>query len=328
MNSFPLVSVIIPTRNSEQFLEACLQSIKNQTYKNIEIIISDGLSTDQTLSIAKKYKTRIVINKKILADPGVSLGFQEAKGDILIVIAIDNIFKETTAIETIVKVFSDKKIYAAFPKHESTKEDTLFTKYINIFTDPFNHFIYGYAANARTFNKVFKTLKYNELYDLYDFKSTEIKPILALAQGFSIRKDFINKKRNEMDDIEPIINLINEGKQIAYIHSVSLYHHTIRNVWHFIKKQRWATKNALMGKEFGINSRTNTLTPKQKIRTCLFLPYSLSIIFPCINSLLHLIKDRESTWLFHPFITFISGVSILYEYVKIKLGFVKNISRL
>lgn len=54
-----LVSIIIPTRNSAEFLENCLETIKNQTYKNIEIIIVDGKSTDETIALAKKYKCTI-----------------------------------------------------------------------------------------------------------------------------------------------------------------------------------------------------------------------------------------------------------------------------
>jgi len=52
----PLVSVIVPTRNSAGFLSACLTSIKNQTYKNIEIVIVDNYSTDKTKIIAKSLR--------------------------------------------------------------------------------------------------------------------------------------------------------------------------------------------------------------------------------------------------------------------------------
>ena len=59
MNKQDLVSIIIPTKNSSEFLENCLKSIKQQTYKNIEVIVVDGKSTDKTLSLAKKYKCKI-----------------------------------------------------------------------------------------------------------------------------------------------------------------------------------------------------------------------------------------------------------------------------
>jgi len=59
MNENPLVSVIIPTKNSSRVLERCLKSIKNQTYKNIEIIVVDNNSTDNTKEIARKYTDKV-----------------------------------------------------------------------------------------------------------------------------------------------------------------------------------------------------------------------------------------------------------------------------
>ena len=50
-----LVSVIVPTFNSSNFIHECLKSIQDQTYKNIEIIVVDNFSTDDTLKIAKNF---------------------------------------------------------------------------------------------------------------------------------------------------------------------------------------------------------------------------------------------------------------------------------
>ena len=50
-----LVSVVVPTKNSEKYLEKCLKSIKNQTFQNFEIIVVDNFSTDKTPEIAQKY---------------------------------------------------------------------------------------------------------------------------------------------------------------------------------------------------------------------------------------------------------------------------------
>ena len=55
----PLVSVIIPTKNSARTLEACLKSVKEQSYKNIEIIVVDNNSTDNTKEIAKKFTDKV-----------------------------------------------------------------------------------------------------------------------------------------------------------------------------------------------------------------------------------------------------------------------------
>ena len=56
----PLVSINTATYNSAKTLKKCLESVKNQTYKNIEIVIMDSHSKDATLDIAKEYGARVV----------------------------------------------------------------------------------------------------------------------------------------------------------------------------------------------------------------------------------------------------------------------------
>lgn len=75
----PLVSIIVPTKNSAQFLEACLASIQNQTYKNIELIVVDNFSTDDTIEIAKKF-TEKVYSKGPERSAQVNYGVTKASG--------------------------------------------------------------------------------------------------------------------------------------------------------------------------------------------------------------------------------------------------------
>lgn len=79
MNNTPLVSVAIATYNGEQFLRDQLDSIYNQTYKNIEVIITDDCSTDGTFEIleeySQKYGLSYYINKKRL---GFVRNFEQA----------------------------------------------------------------------------------------------------------------------------------------------------------------------------------------------------------------------------------------------------------
>ena len=49
------ISVIITIYNMEQYLDKCIQSVINQTYKNLEIILVNDGSTDKSFNICKKY---------------------------------------------------------------------------------------------------------------------------------------------------------------------------------------------------------------------------------------------------------------------------------
>ena len=53
------ISVVIPCYNGAAFLEKCVECVKNQTYDNIEIIIVDDLSTDNSKKVMKKNKKTI-----------------------------------------------------------------------------------------------------------------------------------------------------------------------------------------------------------------------------------------------------------------------------
>lgn len=76
----PLVSIIIPTYNSGKTLDKCLESIRQQTYNNIEIIIIDGGSKDETISIAKMYGA-MVVKKKTGMSEATNIGINKSKGE-------------------------------------------------------------------------------------------------------------------------------------------------------------------------------------------------------------------------------------------------------
>ncbi|MEI6228470.1 MAG: glycosyltransferase [Candidatus Saccharibacteria bacterium] len=77
--SNPIVSLIVPTKNSSNTLGRCLQSIKDQTYKNIEIILVDNFSNDETLKIAQKY-TKKTYSKGPERSAQVNYGVSKATG--------------------------------------------------------------------------------------------------------------------------------------------------------------------------------------------------------------------------------------------------------
>ena len=95
------ISIIVPCYNMEQYIEETLISILNQKYENLELIIVDGLSSDNTLNIISKYEKQIslLISEK---DNGqynaINKGMSFATGDILAWLNADDIYFPWTFI--------------------------------------------------------------------------------------------------------------------------------------------------------------------------------------------------------------------------------------
>lgn len=79
------VSIVIPTRNAAKTLHSCLESLQNLNYpkSELEIIITDGMSTDDTTKVATSYDVKVVTNKKISIATGRNLGFAKASGELI-----------------------------------------------------------------------------------------------------------------------------------------------------------------------------------------------------------------------------------------------------
>ena len=78
--TLPLVSVVIPTFNKGQFIEKTLKSVVNQTYRNIEIILIDNGSSDDTRSRIQEFTSKNVGNFKII-NMEMNLGPSNARNE-------------------------------------------------------------------------------------------------------------------------------------------------------------------------------------------------------------------------------------------------------
>ncbi|MGM9850501.1 MAG: glycosyltransferase family 2 protein [Bacilli bacterium] len=112
------VSIIIPVHNSEKYILECMNSVINQTYKNLEIILIDDKSTDNSVNIIKSIKDKRIRLIELKQNSGAAIarnkGIEASTGDYICFLDSDDYWK-LKKIEKQVKYIKDKAfIYSEY----------------------------------------------------------------------------------------------------------------------------------------------------------------------------------------------------------------------
>lgn len=216
----PLVSIIVIMYNSENYVLETLESIKAQTYSNIELIISDDCSKDNTLAICRKWlernETRFVWTKLItsVVNTGVSAnynrGCKEAKGKWIKAIAGDDILV-ADGIENFIKQYNgeDYIIAGNYQKFEtsSTGERLLYKE-----TGPSARVIKAYNSPVKQ--------QYEKM----------LRECFVTAPSIIFRKDlfdligYFDESYRLMEDYPFWLKSLSNGYKISYIPVLMVYY--------------------------------------------------------------------------------------------------------
>ena len=126
-----MISIIIPTLNEESILEETLKNIRMITRFPIELIVSDGKSTDRTIEIAKKYADKVVVHegeKRQTIGMGRNLGAVSATGKYLLYLDSDVLMLDPNAlVEKVLGEFEhDENLVGATVRLQVRKEMATF----------------------------------------------------------------------------------------------------------------------------------------------------------------------------------------------------------
>ncbi len=237
MNNKPLVSIITAVYNGEKYLEETIKSIINQTYENIEYIIIDGGSTDDTIDIIKKYEDKISywISEK---DAGISDAFNKgvkvAKGEYINFQGDGDGFYEKDSISKIMKGIDSEKdmfISGKIQRISPNGEELYKSKYIEKFDKKsllfrmslphqglFTHINYFKKYGLFDVNNIF-CMDYEHLLRAYhEFPNVVMKDIvvakwradgLGNSREVKIYKEYDKIKRDNKIASSIVLDLIN-----------------------------------------------------------------------------------------------------------------------
>ena len=184
-----LISIIIPMYNEEKNISNCIESIINQTYNNIEIILVNDGSTDNTKQICEKYSKkdkRIILINKI--NEGVSIarniGIQKANGEYITFIDSDDTL-ELDAYETCIKEMKKENADIVCFNYRRMNIETNFKKRYGIKEKKeyiFPEILEDYLSNDQ-YNKIGEA-NWNKIFKYEIIKNIEFRKI-------KIGEDFI-----------------------------------------------------------------------------------------------------------------------------------------
>jgi len=116
----PLVSVIIPTSNGAQTIGTVLESLASQDYRNVEIIIIDNGSTDNTEGVVKSFMSRSSMPVKHFKYPNrlghagaINEGIRKASGDVIVVLHDDVVLCQRNWVSSMLEVLNKDNIGVA-----------------------------------------------------------------------------------------------------------------------------------------------------------------------------------------------------------------------
>ena len=113
----PLISVITVVFNAADTLKDTIESVRSQTYQNVEHIIIDGGSTDATVDILKEYDQVIdywLSEKDAGIYDAMNKGIALCTGDYIGMLNADDMFSDNSVLQTIIDEFNTKKVDAVF----------------------------------------------------------------------------------------------------------------------------------------------------------------------------------------------------------------------
>lgn len=334
MYLYPIISIAIATFNSQRILEETLKSIKKQTYpkKKIEILIIDGGSSDQTLSIAKKYNCKIIHNPKMELVFAKHIGFLKATGKYLIYLDSDEVLENPNSLKIKYAVFKKNPNVKAvmLSGYKTAPNSALINYYINEFGDPFSYFIYreskGEKFLIKEWLKKYRKISEDKKCIIFNFENSELLPLVELwAGGCMIDLQYIRFKfpqiKNNPSLIAHLFYLLSSKKKlIAITKNDNTIHFSSESLARYLKKIASRVKNNVFLTEMGSGGflGREALQPNRfKIKKYLFPFYAFSIILPSIDAIMLYFTRRKFLYLIHlPLCIYTSLLIIYYLFLK------------
>jgi len=304
----PSISIVVPTYNSERTLAQCLESIAKQDYprKNIEIIIVDGGSKDNTIETAKKFHVDEILHNPLrTGEAGKSVGVEAARNEIILLQDSDNVLNRRDWLRKMVEPFKNASVVGAEPLYYVyRKEDSLITRYCALLgmNDPVCLYLGNYDRHSCLTGKWTELLVKETDYGNYFLFEMDERNIPTMgANGFLVCAESLKAVRHKpyLFDIDVVHQLVRTGRNKFAKVRIGIAHLFADDVGAFVRKTHRRIRDYLFYEKHGMrNYPWRRITYNRRILK--FVLYTLIIIPLARDSVKGYRRTPDKAWLFHP----------------------------
>lgn len=222
----PLVSVVVLTYNSSRFIIETLDSIKVQTYSNIELVIADDRSEDNTIEVCKNwlYKNSRRFKRTLLVESNQNTGIpancnrglKNSNGIWLKFIAGDDILADDAIEANINFVSKDININIVVSKYLSFIEDNGVKNTVRE------------TPNTKRHLKFF-TLDANKQYKFLLFRSFNIAPSAFIKKKSILEVGGFDERYKFIEDLPLWLKTTRNGEKIFFLNKITVYYRVDNN---------------------------------------------------------------------------------------------------
>jgi glycosyltransferase involved in cell wall biosynthesis len=326
----PLVSVLMPTLNSERTIEMCLSSIRRQTLgrDDVEILIADGGSKDRTRAIAKDHGAIILENERVLPEYGLNVAMTAARGRYGIMLGSDEVITNERSFEIKVRLMEDNPhVHNVVPGGFQTPEGyPPISDYVNRFGDPFSFFMHRIDASDmwNMLRSRYRTVRVEPDYLLFQLEPSDVLPICDDGHFFSL--DYL-RTIADLSDLTIIPRLLNvmarEHRQLAVVKDDFMRHYSTSDYRTAKRKIEWriiGNVHHVASGSVGYSSREDLQPSGFRMKKYFFIPYALSVVAPVVDAARMTVRYRNPAMLYHVPLTVGAGLSILKHTALKALG--------
>ncbi|WP_158904643.1 glycosyltransferase, partial [Burkholderia sp. L27(2015)] len=130
--SVPLVSIVVPIYNAARYIDETVQSLLAQTYSNLEVILLDDGSTDETLTLLQAYADRCIVDSHFNMGQAATLnrGWARARGHIIGYLSADDKLMPDAVKFAVEALSAQPEVALVYPDYELIDENSTRLKVI------------------------------------------------------------------------------------------------------------------------------------------------------------------------------------------------------